>query len=29
VQVEYSVPAKVNYSTEEEGQGHARVWKLT
>jgi signal transduction protein with GAF and PtsI domain len=29
VQVEYSVPAKVSYSAEEEGQGHARVWKLT
>jgi signal transduction protein with GAF and PtsI domain len=29
VQVEYSVPAKIPYSDEEEGQGHARVWKLT
>jgi hypothetical protein len=28
VQVEYSVPAKVPYS-DEQGQGHARVWKLT
>ena len=30
VQVEYSVPAKISYAAEEvEGQGHARVWKLT
>ena len=29
VQVEYSVPAKISYTAEEEGQGHARVWKLT